>query len=718
MNQSFPKISTRPPQNEKPPVPSASGSDTLDIGALASVLWRGKYIILLTTLLMLGLGGYYAFVKAVSLYTSSAVVMLENREESVTDIESVIGGLGNDTTVLNTEVEVLRSRQLIGKVVDKLNLTEDPEFNPALVPPSTFNAFKSGMITRIKSTLGIADGSFVTQTEEAQATAARNRAINQVLSKMTVKNVPLSLVFRIGVETENPRKSALLADTIVDLYILNQREVKFDATQQATSWLTDRVSELQTELETAESKAKDFSANTDVISPEALAGLERQLKETRDRAAATQISKDAADAQVAQLKAASTPEEKAAAAADPQLERMLPQIDEPAIAKAFDTYYQQLITRAELNAARAQAQLTALTNSQATLQTQIEEQNKDLIQLQQLNREAEASRLLYEYFLGRLKETSAQQGIHQADSRVLSEAVISRQASFPNKPLILALSGFLGLIIGAAIVLFRESQQNTFRTPQDLEARTGYTVMGQIPLMPVGQRRDSIAYLANKPTSAAAEALRNLRTSLLLSSMDRPPQVIMTTSSLPGEGKTTMSLALTQNFSGLGKKVLLIEGDIRRRVFGQYMETDQKEGLLTVLAGEKPLSEVVLHNQKIGADILIGQQSSTNAADIFSSERFQNFIAEVRTGYDIIIIDTPPVLIVPDARVIAQQCDAILFTVRWDHTQISQVQQALHMFETVGQRVSGLVLNQISQKGMKRYGYGGQYGNGSGYYTN
>lgn len=208
----------------------------------------------------------------------------------------------------------------------------------------------------------------------------------------------------------------------------------------------------------------------------------------------------------------------------------------------------------------------------------------------------------------------------------------------------------------------------------------------------------------------------------MLSNVDHPPKVIAITSSIPGEGKTTMSLALAQNFVGMDRKVLLVEGDIRRRVFSQYLNTDQTKGLLSVLSGESKLDEVVVRDPIVGADVLLGEKSSTSAVDIFSSERFSQLMEKARDAYDVILIDTPPVLVVPDARVIAQSADALLFVVKWDSTTKSQVEDALHMFDTANQRVHGLALNQISVKGMKRYGYGGKYGAyssyGRKYYTN
>lgn len=686
----------------------------IDLGHLLRTLWRGKLWIALCMIAAVLIGGYYAFFVATPMYTTSATVTLESRQENVANLDSVLSGLSGDQASINTEVEILQSLGLIGKVVDKLKLTEDPEFNPRLRAEPQFSAGQA--IAWVKGLIQPAPP----QAPAPSPAEIRDATVDNVLAALSISNVRQSYVFRITAKTTAARKSALLANTVAELYILDQLEVKFDATQQATSWLTDRVAELQTQLEAAETAVKDFNASTNLVNAESLDAVNRQVKELRDRLANARVTLQAAEARVTALQAARDSGDRAAmaqAANDPTLTRLL-NLDSGG--DTFNTRYDQVISRARLEVSRAQSQIAALDTSLKELEAQIASQSGDLVKLQQLQREAEASRLIYEYFLGRLKETSVQQGIQQADSRVLSRAVVPRGPSEPRKSMILALAAVLGLMFGAGTVLAREMTQNTFRTAEDLERITGHTVMGQIPKIPARRRKRVLEYLASKPSSPAAEAIRNLRTSVLLSNVDSPPQVIMSTSSIPGEGKTTQSIALTQNLSGLGRKVLLVEGDIRRRVFSQYFDIADRPGILSVLSGEVPLEEAVIHEPTLRADVLIGEKSSTNAADVFSSNRFAEFLNQARETYDAIIIDTPPVLVVPDARVIGQSVDAILYSVKWDSTSKSQVIEGLRLFSTVNLRVTGLVLGQIDPTGMKRYGYGGRYGAyasyGKGYY--
>ena len=683
--------------------------DEIDLGALLHTLWRGKLWIMLTALIGLLIGGYYAFEVAVPKYTANSVVMLESRQEPLVDLDSVMSGFSGDQSAINTEIEVIRARGLMEKLVRQMDLTSDPEFNARLRPKSKFSIGNGVAMVRELLQGPPPEKPAPTEREVLDATTSN------VLRAVSVSNVRQSYVFRLTVVTENPVKSAAIANQLAELYILDQLAVKFEATEQATSWLTERVAELQRALDQAESAAKEFNANTDLISIEALGGLNRQIKDLRERQLSAERSVESANTQLALLKAAQNSGDRAQMASlvdDRALTRTLELLDagNTSAAATFDARFEDILNRATLDQARAANQSTALKASIAELGIRIESQSNDLLELQQLRREAEASRLIYEYFLGRLKETSVQQGIQQADSRLLSSAVVPTGASAPRKSMILALSLMLGLFAGAGAVLAREMTKTGIRTSDQLEQLTGRTVMGQIPVIPARLRKKVLQYLIEKPNSAAAEAIRNLRTSVLLSNVDNPPKVIMSTSSLLGEGKTTQSLALAQNFARLGKKVLLVEGDIRRRVFSQYFDIKGDQGLLAVLSGKATLEEAVVFNDELGADILFGEASTTNAADVFSSKKFAAFLNKARETYDAIIIDTPPVLVVPDARVIGQSVDAIIYTVKWDSTTRTQVREGLRMFETVNVKVTGLVLGQIDSKGMKRYGYGGEYG--------
>lgn len=709
------------PEQVRTEVAQSVEDDEIDLLELARALWRGKWTILFAALVAILLGGYYAFGVAEREFQSTAHLTLEARTNNVVDLESVISGVSTEQAALNTELEIILSRRLLSKLVDQLDLVEDPEFNTALVPPSMMSRVKEGVAGQISSWAGPDDND--AGSARPVGKSPRDKTIGKLNDALSASVKRDTYVFSISATTGDPEKSARIVNTLAEIYLDEQIAVKFEATEQAVTWLSARVTELEEELREKEETLKNARAETELISTEALEGLNLQAKDLRDRLQEMRGRAEQAEAEEKQLRDlvnAGARGEAAEATGDAALQRLMRSIEngEADAADLFDQRLSTLLDRAQAERERLQSQASALSVSYQRLQDRIDRQSEDLVRIQQLTREVETTRTLYETFLTRLKETTVQRGLQQADSRVLSDAITGDQVA-PRAAMILALSMILGAMAGTAIVLVRQFMHSDFRTADDLEAVTGLPVMGQIPKMPI-TRGSLIGYLRDKPTSAAAEAIRNLRTSILLSNIDSPPKVIMSTSSVPGEGKTTQAIALTQNLAGLGKKVLLVEGDIRRRTFSQYFQAVPQGGILSALSGEVPLDDAVIFDEPLGADVLMGEKSRANAADLFSSDRFRNFLDMAREAYDFIIIDTPPVLVVPDARVIGQHVDAIVFAVGWSKTHRGQVTAALREFASVNLQVNALVLSRIDPKGMKRYGYGGKYGAygsyGKGYY--
>lgn len=673
---------------------SATIDQDIDLSALVGALWRRKLLISSIGLLAMLLSLFYALFIATPLYPATAVVALDGQEQQViSDIESVLAGTGSDAAALNTETVVLRSRGLLERLMNRLSLVEDPEFNAALREP--------GLLAIAKSWLFSSEAS---PTE----TQIRNRVIDRLYDVISVSNTRQSLVFNITVTTKDPEKSALIANALADLYIENQLRVKFEANQRASLFLTERAAELQQTLEDTEARRNAFFERDQIISPEALAATTGQLRDIRDRLSDLRRTAQDLESTITTLQGLQAdPAAFAAEANDPQLSQILRQrgLDSPLVASALDA----VLLRRGNDLERVTIQIESLIASEATLAEQVTQQSRELIELQQLERELSATRLLYESFLSRLKETNVQQGLQVADSRLLSEAV-PRPASSPRTGMIAGLGAILGLMLGSGLTLLHEVRFTGFRTPEEVRHTTGLTVMGSIPLAETKTRKDTLTYLMGKPNSVVAEALRNLRTSLLMSNIDTPPQVILVTSSIPGEGKTTLTMGLANNFKGLGKRVLLIEADIRRCTFAQYFDTSRTPSLLQVLQSPDVIKTADLNIPELGVDVLVGAKSDVNAGDLFASKRFADLIASARKHYDYIIIDCPPVLAVSDARIIRPVADACLYVVQWNCTTRTQLQQGVGMFSSMGLDVTGIVLNQVNSREMARYGYGGEYG--------
>lgn len=683
-------------------------------------LWRGKLWILASAAVALTIGWYRVVYTAVPVFSATTEMALQIDSQPLADLQSVVTGISGDAASINTEMAVITSGELIGRLVDEMGLVNDPEFNGYLTDPD----WRPDPVTRVKMAIkgalrSAADAVLpAAEGEAAEAEAApteaeqRQSTISAVRGAISTTSSYETYVFSITAMSQDPAKAVLLANSLAGLYRDDQIRSKVDATERMATWLSGRVGELRAELDTRENEIADLRARSSLVSDESLQALNEQAIELRTQLQQAQSQLDRTGERLALLEAADASgvrDAKIEAAQDGQLQAAA-EADDAGAGLRFDRRFGQILLQTRADRDRAQGQVDTLQRTVDDLSAQFEQQSADLQALQQLEQDAEATRVLYETFLTRLKEATVQESAHQADSRILTEATSAGQiAPRPSRTLAMAL--FVGLFLGALVVLAREFVQNGFRTAEDLESRTGRTVLGQIPRIPARARPDTIRYLLDKPTSAAAEAVRNLRTSLLLSNVDRPPRVIMATSSVPNEGKTTLAISLAQNLAGLEKKVLLVEGDIRRRTFSAYFpEGADKGGLLSVVSGKLALEAAVTRPERLGIDVLMGERSSVNAADVFSSESFQRFLEQARSAYDYVVIDTPPVLVVPDARVIAQHVDALIYVVLWDATSSTQVEEGLRQFRSVNAPIAGLVLSRVDPKGMKRYGYGGRYG--------
>ncbi len=685
--------------------------DEIDLLALARTLWRGKIVIALCAIVAGGYGWYHATNLVDPQFRATASLAVNLQNSPAIDLGAVFSGVSGDQTSLNTEMEVIRSRALIGQLVDRLNLTANPGFNRWIAPPRTRFDIAGTAAELIRRVTG---AEAPVPEPVPDAAQQREETITAVQEAITTSATRQSYLFSISATVGTPEDAVMIANTLAQVYRDDQIAQKSEATETAAVWLSERTAELGRDLDAGQAEINALQSQSALTTAAGVAALTTQATAAEARKFEADTALAGAEAAVARIEAAADASRsaRAEAANDAQLRALVEAADggDQAAVLRFDRRFEQVRAQAQIDRTRLAEAATTVAGEVAALSAQVATQNAALAEITQREEDLAATRLLYDTFLTRLKETSLQIGGHQADARILNEAVEADQVA-PRKAMILAISLLLGLMTGAAIVLVREMLQNTFRTADDLEQRTGITVLGQVPRIPARTRRDTIAYLSDKPTSAAAEAIRNLRTSILLSNVDQPPRVILSTSSIPGEGKTTQAIALAQNLAGLDKKVILVEGDIRRRTFTDYFpEASKHPGVLSVISHKTPLSEAVWRHPVLKVDVLMGEKSSINAADVFSSESFRELMTRLREEYDYVILDTPPVLVVPDARVIAPLADAVIYTVNWDRTTRAQVAEGLKLLRTVNVNVTGLVLSQIDPKGMRRYGYGGHYG--------
>ena len=692
-------------------------NDEIDLLAILNSLWRAKWIILIVIILTTLAADFYVRKKVIPLYQATASIALEeSKVQIISDIESVMSDAPISKIGINTELEVLRSRDLIGKLVDELNLTENAAFNSSLQNPSLSNQIKSKVYTYFGMVPD--ESEYLPSTEEL-----RSSIIDSVIDSMSFSNNGKTRIIQIKAKTIDAGLSILLVNTMANLYIKNQIQVKLDAVANATEFLTHRTSELKQDLEQLKSKLAKFSNKSEIVNSGVLVAKEIQLRDLRLRI--LEVSEQVLKGNDKQKKLKLSRNHGNLAmfinmAKDFRLNGFFRKYNKNDI--SLDEFEQELdrfMHTSESELSRLQDQLSALKLSEVLLTNLIERQSNELNTMEQLERETESARLLYESFFKRLLEMNVQRGLESADAYVLDNAIVSGLVN-QKKNLTRMLGSMLGLFLTSIIILLKETLSSRIRSINDLRDLTEFKVLASVPLMPSRHIKSIVSYLKDKPNSIISESIRNLRTSILMSNK-QVPKVIMVTSSIPGEGKTILSFALAVNMVGLGKKVLLIEADIRRTILPIDIDRRNKVSLVDIVVDGKNCTFENLFFDDLGFSILTGGKSNSNAADIFSSANFAKLLTDVKDYYDYVIIDTPPVLAVPDARLIGAKSDATIFIVQWDKTGRAQIDQGLEMLSSVGVKAIGLVMNQVDARKNKSYGYEGQYdyhSYGAEYYEN
>ena len=680
-------------------------TEEIEIRRLLLAVWRGKWLIAITTCIGFILGGYYAFSFAKVIYSASATVLQEVDQEPVVDFSTALtgGGFGGgaDQSSINTEIEVIKSRGLLELLVARLDLLSDPEFNVELSEAPTFSVDKS--IDLLMKLIGISIEPDPVLSEQQILDAV----VERLLDDLGVSNIRQTYVFEISIETSNAEKSAKIVNTLADIYIDNQLNIKSRANSRDIDWLTDRVKDLQSELEFAEIAVKDFNAATDLINEDTLAALNRQIKELRDRLDEEKDREQILATQIRDITVASPDRENMAnATLNREILELFQQQRISTIKDwaEFDQVLQNFVDRAELELVRLRLQIPALEASIIRQEHAADQQSSDLLRLQQLQREATASGLLYEFFLSRLKETSVQSGIQEPESRILSHAMVAVNPSAPRRMLILATSLLFGWLAGLLAIVFNEMRVSTFRAAEILERQTQHPVVGHLPKVSRWRIANYLHSSSKKSHPGFDAALRNLRATVLLSDPVKSPQVILITSSVAGEGKTTLSGFFAQSLAGTGKSVLLLESNLRKPILSKHLTFEPHE-ILTSIEKENVEHDDLIHKDVIpNVDVVFSANSDVEPADFLSGRHFVEFVEAMKTQYDYIILDGPAVLQDSDAGILARIADVALYLVKWDGTPRADVLSGLKIFNTFAPIQPKMVLTQVNFKKQRRYG--------------
>lgn len=667
-------------------------------------------------------------------YTAYSSVVLDTRKERVTTSQQVLSDLPNDSGAVDTEVEVIRSGQLADRVVTALNLEQDPEFNGALRKPTGV----AGVMNGIKGLFGAAAPARP-RLSQAQLAKMHEGVVSNVQSHLGASRVGLTYVIRISFNSEDPAKAAQIANKFAELYLLEQLEAKFEATQAATRWLNNQLEGLRQQVLRDETAVQQYKIANNLLSAsgttlteqeisaysQSLAQARTQLAEDEARlsAARIQLGRAATGGDVGEAVnsglIAGLRQQRAQVSAQlaeiqgrygerhPDMlkaKRQLADIDAQ-IQTELRTIIANLETKVQVSRERANAMGGSLGGARGTL----EANNRAMVRLNELQRAAEASRTIYESYLNRYKETSSQESIGTTDARIVTKAKTPGAPSSPDVQRNLMLGLVLALAAGFGAVILAEMLDSGLTTAEDVERRLNTAYLGSIPLLSSvaeGPADTPVDYVVAKPLSSFSESFRSLQAAILHARLGEPVKVVAITSALPGEGKTTTSVCLARSAALQGRKVIIIDCDLRRRTVNRLLQEDPQFGLLEVLSGEATLQQAVSIDAATGAHVLPVAVSKFTPKDVFGSVAMDKLLADLRTRYDLVILDTAPVLPVADTRVLAQKADLLVMLARWRKTPEPAIEAAFRLLDTTGVSVGGVVLTQVDMKQQAKYGYG------------
>lgn len=572
-----------------------------------------------------------------------------------------------------TQYELIKSRSVAEKVVDALNLV-DRNVDQMLVSPGFSNKLKTILSSLpflgfLKPKVEVVKNISKVITEEDRR-RKKKWLTSVVQSGVIVQGTEKSQLVIVSYDSKDPEFAAEVANELVSSYIQLGLESQLNRTQQTSIWLSKRLESLKQNLLLAEKNLQDYLAKEDMLDSS------RSEQITSSKLAALNNDYIAARSELAEL------------------------------TKRYGEKHPKLTeARAEVQAAKQRWE--NISKSVGA------DKPKEFL-LAKLEKEVQANQELYDVFLAKFRETDLSSGAQISSARIIDKALPPGGPIHPNKQKIIMTWGMGGLILGILLAFLREQLDTTFKNPRSLEEKLHLPMLGIVELLDDDSSMVERNYIKSL-SSVFAESINRIRTSIIYSDVDHPPQVILLTSSTQGEGKTTVASNLALSYAQLGP-TLLIDADLRRPRIKHLIKSSNKAGLVDYVAGQESLKDCLIQDDdEKNLFILNCGTPPPNPLELLSSEKLHNTIQRLREKFSYIILDTAPVLPASDATVLGQICDALIMVVQSERTTHHMAREAIKRLSAVNVPVAGLILSQADISKMQTYKYGG-YGYGYGYY--
>lgn len=652
-------------------------------------------------------------------YTASTQIILDSREERVTPVQAVVSNLDVNNPVMAGEVIIIKSNIFLGKVVDELDLLNTPEFDPRRERPENPLAY-------LRRLARGGEKAHVFASRQSEDTL-RSWVITELRRDLSISQLGVSYAIGISLENTNPQLAADIANAIAEKYIDSQLETKLVATERANEWLSRRLEELSIQVEQADEAVVQFRAQMIDSVGGNEESINQLLAELNSRLVGSATER--ADAEVRMSEVETLLEDGgvvliADVLTSPLLETLQRQRAELAASKAqmatiFGAMHPDMIRitaqitdidrsiegelRRRVKEMRSDVKVTrnrevALKQQIETVSERAETLSKASVRLDQLERTAQATRLVYENFLARYKETSAQADFQAPEARVIGKADVPAVPSGPRKTMLMAGAGFLGMTAAIAFVFLQNLLRAPVSTAEELRLLTHLPTMTVLPKF--GSVFSGKKWLAKQlvleTASPFLDRIQSIRTHLFQDWTRKDKLIVLITSSVPNEGKSSLSCGLAKVLAQPKKSVLLIDVDLRRPDIRHTLELPMQGGcLVDYLDKKEKVTNLVMHSDLLGADVITPTKTAENPSEILTTPAFSGLLTRLSGRYDIIILNGPPVLHLADAVVLGNLADKTLLAVRGNKTSSRAVVNSLQRLQAGNVNVAGMVLTMV-----------------------
>lgn len=701
-----------------------ASDDQITFSYLLAMLRRRLPIVILTTALIFALGLLWTLSTPRVFAASADVVPITNQIDLVPGDSDMGSGERLRDQDVDTQIQMIQSREMAEQVYDELDLEADPQFvSDVLKPRST--------IDNILTAVGF-EREFIVR-DDISDEKFRERAVNFIAGRMSAERVGGSFNMRLTAADIVPERAALIANTYARLFTTDDARLRAEGNAIAGRVLGERLDELRQQANTDFAAVQGYRVSNDLLSSSATGLSEQEISTYNQqiasaRAEAAQAGQSLASArsqlrggadnvgegtasavvnglraQRAQLVAEETDLSQRYLDQHPQLVTVREQI------RQVDRQISQEVTREirslESRAEAAQQRLSSLLSSRAGTRSQLRGDNVALVQLSDLERQADASQALYQSYLERFNEVMAGSGTEQPSARLISSATTPVFPTAPNWPVMLVASLLTGLALGCLLAIFTEHSYRGFTTLDDVEGKLSLNALGSIPgydsIKPhSGNALDTIR---DHPDGAFAESMRNVLVSIGRAATGRG-NVIAITSSIPGEGKTTTAAAMGRALAMAGQSVMVVDCDIVRsqlsRMFGLEKGEHGLHDALQSVTGEIPRykeSDSEMHILPITQAFRKGERITENA-------RLQHLLVRLREQFDFVILDCPPILPIAETREMVKLADHVVLVVGWRSTIDKIVKAAIRQLPMRDLAKTGVVLNRVDMRKQVRFG--------------